>query len=264
MLAYIIWNPDPNAIDLGFLKIQWYGISWGMALMAVYWIGTRLFRILQRDEEKLVLAIQYVFIGGLLGARVGHIVFYQLEFYLSHPEKILAVWEGGLASHGGMLGALLALWLFHYRYKEYSYLFMLDITAVCIPIFCALVRLGNLMNSELVGKMTGSDYGFVFPAYGDAPRHPVVLYESVAYFIMQAIMLFIFGKYKNSRPGIYSTLMLAGIFGVRFLIEFFKEPDGIVIGGIISKTQLLNLPFILGGLLVWYFVVNKKTTPEKI
>ncbi len=263
MLAEIIWTPNPDAIDFGFLKIQWYGVTWGIGLLAVYFIGTWIFKHLGKDEESIVMAIQYAFIGGLLGARVGHIVFYQLDFYLAHPQKILAVWEGGLASHGGMIGALAALLLFCHRYRDLSYLFMMDVTAICIPLFCSLIRIGNLMNSELVGKVTGSHYGFVFPAYGLEPRHPVVLYESIAYLALQFVMLYLFKTYRDNKPALYSVFMLVGIFGVRFLIEFFKEPEGMIFFGIVSKTQMLNVPFILLGVMLFLFMragkLNYKT-----
>ncbi len=260
MLAEIVWHPNPDALDLGVLKIQWYGISWGLGLLAVYFIGTYVFRILKKDEEHIVMAIQYAFIGGLLGARIGHILFYQLDFYMAHPQKIIAVWEGGLASHGGMVGALIALLLFCHRYRSYSYLFMLDITAICIPLFCSLVRLGNLMNSELVGKITGSNYGFVFPGYGIEPRHPVVLYESIAYLTLQFVMLYLFKIYKDNKPASYSVVMLVGIFGLRFLIEFFKEPEGMIFFGTISKTQMLNVPFVLLGVAIFVLMRTRKLT----
>lgn len=263
MLSAIIWQPDPNALNFGFFKIQWYGISWGLGLMAVYFIGTSIFRSLKKDEEKLVLAVQYAFIGGLTGARLGHILFYQLDFYIAHPLKVIAVWEGGLASHGGMIGALFALWLFCRNYKEYSYLFMMDITALCIPLFCSFVRIGNLMNSELVGKITGSDFGFVFPAYGSEPRHPVVLYESIAYLMLQLLMWVLFKKYRDTKAGVYSVVMLVGIFGVRFFIEFFKEPEGIIFFGIISKTQMLSVPFILLGFTIAWLMHEGKLSYGK-
>ena len=120
----------------------------------------------------------------------------------------------------------------------------------------SLIRLGNLMNSEIYGKPTHVPWAFIFQQVDNVPRHPVVLYESVAYFILQIFMLLLFNKVKESKPGIYITIFLIAVFSVRFLLEFFKEPDGAIFFGVISKTQMLNVPFILAGVVLFYFVIK--------
>ncbi len=257
MLNFIYWNPSPDFVTIGTFSIKWYGVFWGMSLMSCFFIGRYVFKKLNWDDEKITLIIQYMFVGGLIGARLAHIVFYQLDFYMAHPEDLIAVWKGGLASHGGFVGAAIGLWLFCYYHKEFNFFRLLDVGAVCVISLAALIRLGNLMNSELYGKETSVPWAFVFEQIDNVPRHAVVLYESVAYFILQIIILLLFNRYKLSKPGIYLAFFFTTVFGVRFLLEFFKVPDGEMIG-FISKTQLLNLPFIITGLAIAYLSANGK------
>lgn len=225
--------------------------------MSCFFIGNYVFKKLNRDNEKVTLLIQYMFIGGLIGARLAHIIFYSLDFYIAHPEDILAVWKGGLASHGGFVGAVIGLYLFCRVHSEFGFFWILDIGMVCVALLASLIRFGNLMNSELYGKPTDVPWAFVFQQVDNLPRHAVVLYESISYFLIQILMLVLFNRYKESKPGLYIAVFLITVFGIRFLLEFFKVPDGNMFGPI-SKTQLLNLPFIATGLLITYFVSAKK------
>lgn len=266
MLLSVYWNPSPIAFHLGPLTIQWYGLLWGTGLMSVFFIGQYIMKALNKDDDKLTILIQYVFIFGLIGARLAHIIFYQLDFYLANPIKMLAVWEGGLASHGGVVGAIIGMLIFCYRNKEFNAMWVIDMSAVAGMTLASLIRFGNLMNSELAGKPTGADWGFIFPEWGETPRHPTVLYESIAYLLLQGVLLLLFRKYKDSKPGLYTATFLILLFGIRFLLEFTKEPDGALIFNAISKTQALNLPFILTGLIVLYLSFSNKlrypTTPQ--
>lgn len=262
MQLFVHWDPNPDFVRIGTFAIKWYGVLWGLSLMSCFFIGRYLFKTLKRDDEKITLAIQYVFIGGLIGARLAHIVFYNLDFYLSHPADILAVWKGGLASHGGVVGGLIGLYFFCRQHKEFSFFWLLDIGVIAVVTLAALIRLGNLMNSELCGKPTQVPWAFIFsnsPEVSDSlPRHPVVLYESMAYFIIQVIMLALFKKYQETKPGLYLSFFLVAVFSVRFFLEFYKEPDGNLILHSISKTQALNLPFIATGIILGYMVMNNK------
>ena len=255
-LLYISWNPNPDFVSFGNYSIKWYGVLWGLSLFSCFFIAQYVFKKLKRDDEKITLVIQYVFIGGLIGARLAHILFYQLDFYLAHPADIIAVWKGGLASHGGVIGGLLGLYIFCKRNKEFNFFWLLDHGIICVIMLASLIRFGNLMKSELYGKPTGVSWAFIFQQVDNVPRHPVVLYESVAYFILQIFMLLLFNKVKESKPGIYITVFLTAVFSVRFLLEFFKEPDGAIFFGVISKTQMLNVPFILAGVILSYFVIK--------
>jgi phosphatidylglycerol:prolipoprotein diacylglycerol transferase len=258
MQLFIHWNPSPDFVSFGIFSIKWYGIFWGLSLISCFLIGRYVFKKLNRDDEKITLAIQYVFVGGLIGARLAHIIFYQLDFYLANPADIIAVWKGGLASHGGFVGGLVGLYLFCKRNSEFTFFWILDMGMIMVVILASLIRFGNLMNSELYGKETNVPWAFIFTQVDNIPRHAVVLYESLAYFFIQIIMLVVFNKYKESKPGLYLVTFLISVFSVRFLLEFYKEPDGFILLNTISKTQLLNLPFIITGIVLAYFVMNNK------
>jgi prolipoprotein diacylglyceryl transferase len=270
ILLFINWNPSPDFIHIGNFSIKWYGVLWGTSLMWCFFCSQYIFKKLHRSDEKVALAVQYVFIGGLIGARLAHILFYNLDWYMAHPADLIAVWKGGLASHGGVVGGLLGLYIFCRRHREYSFFWTLDHGIITVVLMASLIRIGNLMNSELYGKVTnvpwafifqrpdGLDWQSVFSGPYNLPRHPVVLYESIAYFIIQVGMLRLFLKYKDAKPGIYLVVFLVVVFTVRFLLEFMKDPDGNLILGLISKTQALDIPFILAGIILSYFVFNNK------
>lgn len=258
MLLSVFWNPHPVAFHLGPIAIQWYGLMWGTGLMTVFFIGQYIMKALNKDDDKLTIMIQYVFIFGLIGARLLQVLYYHPEQYVHQPLKAFAVWEGGLASHGGVIGAIIGMFIFCWRNREISLLWLMDMSAVAGLTLAALIRFGNLLNSEIVGKVTGTDYGFIFPQYGMEPRHPTVLYESIAYLLLQVVMLLLFRKYKDTKAGLYTAVFFICLFGVRFLLEFTKEPEGELIFNSISKTQVLNLPFILVGLVILFLSVNNK------
>ena len=259
-LLFIEWNPSPVAFHVPFihLAIRWYGLLWGLSLMMCFYSTEYIFKQLKRDDEKVSVVIMYVFFGGLIGARLAHVIFYNLDYYLQYPGKIMAVWEGGLASHGGLLGGIIGLYLFCRLNKEFNFLWLLDVGSICIPALAALIRFGNLMNSELYGTVTNVPWAFIFPMVDNNPRHPVVVYESIAYLFLQFYMIYIFRKYKDSKPGLYIATLLVGLFTMRFFLEFFKQPDGAMLFNAISKTQALNIPFIITGVVIlWMCSKNK-------
>ncbi|MFN8286430.1 MAG: prolipoprotein diacylglyceryl transferase [Chitinophagales bacterium] len=258
MLAYIHWHPDPNVFSTGFFSMQWYGVMWGLSVLSGYFIALWIFKRLRIPEDKLVLIIQYMFICGFIGARLVHVFFYDWDRFAADPSEIVKVWHGGLASHGGVIGSILGMWLFTLRNKEFSLLWLMEHAAICMIFLCSFIRFGNLMNSEIVGSATTVPWAFVFDNVDPLPRHPVVLYESIAYFIVQLVMLYLFNKYEDSKPGMYMVIFFIGMFGIRFMLEFVKVPDGDMIFGAISKTQLLNLPFILTGFVFWYLMASGK------
>lgn len=258
MFLFIQWNPDPTAFTAGFLRIQWYGIMWGIGLLSTFFIGTYIFRTLKRDDEKLTILIQYMFVAGLIGARLAQVIFYEFDYFVANPQKIIAVWEGGLASHGGVVGAIIGIVIFCKRHKDYSLFWTIDHAAITVMLLAALIRFGNLMNSEIPGKATNVPWAFIFTRVDNVPRHPVVLYESIAYLLIQIFMLRLFIQYKDSQPGIYTIAFLLLVFTTRFLLEFYKEPEGKLFAGIISKTQLLNIPFIFCGIVLLLFFINHK------
>ena len=269
---FIFWNPCTDAISItSTFAIKWYGIFWGLSLFSCFFLGRYVFKKLGKDEEKITLIIQYAFIGGLIGARLAHVLFYNLDYYIANPwtemtlfswhipiPTVIAIREGGLASHGGVIGGIAGAWLFCRRNKEFTFFWILDHGIICVVMLAALIRLGNLMNSELYGKPSNLPWAFVFAQVDQIPRHPVVLYESICYFIIQGFMIWTFNKYLDTKPGIFIALFLVLVFGVRFFLEFTKVPDGEMISGIISKTQMLDLPFVIIGLVLAYYVWKGK------
>jgi len=230
---------------------------WGLSLFSCFFLGNYVFKKSGKDEQKVTLIIQYVFIGGLIGARLAHVLFYNFDYYMANPVEIIMLRKGGLASHGGVIGGLIGLYIFCKRNKDFDFFWTLDHGIIAVMFLASFIRFGNLMNSELFGKPTTAPWGFIFEQVDNVPRHPVVLYESIAYFLIQLLMLYLFNKYRESKPGIYLVVFLLMVFSVRFLLEFLKVPDGEMIG-LISKTQALNLPFITTGAILLYFVVQGK------
>ncbi len=257
---FIEWSLNPN-IPLPFdgFSIQWYGLMWTISILACFF-GGRV--ILQREkitEDHLVLLIQYLFLGSMIGARLGQVLFYDLNYFLHNPIEIFAVWKGGLASHGGVIGGLLALFLFTKHFPEYSFTWTLDALGLVIFIPITLIRLGNLFNSELIGKITDVPWAFVFVLRDNFPRHPVVLYEAIAYAIGFLIALFFYKKWAFTKPHFLAGFFFLYVFSIRFLLEFFKEPDGFVLFNAISKTQLLSIPLIVLGCYLIFLSTRKKS-----
>jgi phosphatidylglycerol:prolipoprotein diacylglycerol transferase len=191
----------------------------------------------------------------VIGARLGHCLFYEPGYYLKHPIEILKIWRGGLASHGAAIGILLALWLFVRKYK-FSFIWILDRIVVVVALGGAFIRLGNLMNSEIYGVQTSLPWGFVFIRNLEVvPKHPTQIYESLTYFLIFLLLLWLY--YRNDgkpRPGLLFGLFLILVFGMRFLIEFIKEDQVAFESGMkLNLGQLLSIPFfLLGiGMLVW-------------
>ncbi len=261
-----IWNPSIIAFTLGPIEVRWYALCWCIGLALAYIVVYKLYRKQQIPEEKFDPLFLYCFFGILIGARLGHCLLYEPGYFLSHPlEMILPMrhlpdgsWKftgyAGLASHGGTLGLMIALWLY-VRRTGVNIMRVLDNIAIATPITACFIRLGNLMNSEIVGKFTHSDFGFVFVHLNETqPRYPAQLYEAIAYLIFFIIGLAIYSKMKHRvGTGFYFGYCLSAIFIFRFVVEFFKEvqePWELHMQQLIGldQGQLLSIPFIIIGL----------------
>ena len=232
----IEWNPSIVAFSLGSFEVRWYSLCWCIGLALAYVVVYQLYKRQRIPQEKFDPLFLYCFIGILLGARLGHCLLYEAPYFLSHPiEMLLPIrhlsdgsWKftgySGLASHGGTLGLMIALGLYVRKYKV-NLMRVLDNIAIATPICACFIRLGNLMNSEIVGKYTGSDFGFIFVQNGDTlPRHPGQLYEAIAYFVFFIIGILLYRRWKEKvGTGFYFGYCLATIFSFRFFVEFFKE-----------------------------------------
>jgi len=260
--GYITWNIDPEIFSIGERGIRWYGALLALGFYLSYLV---LSKMLAKDgftEKKINTVAIYLIIGTILGLRLGHCFFYEPQYYLNNPGEILMVWKGGLASHGGAAGILLVIALFAWRNKL-SYLAMLDRAVVIVPLAGAFVRLGNLMNSEIVGKTADVAWAFYFPRYDCAPpydcdvgmitpRHPSQLYEAFFYILLFVFMFVLFSRMKSRlKEGTLLGIFLILLFGFRFLIEFIKDVQvNFEQGMAIKMGQILSIPFILAGIVI--------------
>ncbi|MBR6142542.1 MAG: prolipoprotein diacylglyceryl transferase [Bacteroidaceae bacterium] len=268
---FITWNPDIVALDLGFFAIRWYSLCWAIGLVAVYLLMHRLYRQQKISEEKFEPMFMYCFLGILIGARLGHCLFYEPGYYLSHPlEMVLPMrnvpgqgWKftgyEGLASHGGTLGLMIALWLYA-KHVGLKFLHVLDNVAIVTPICACAIRLGNLMNSEIIGKQTDVPWAFIFERVDMLPRHPGQLYEALCYAIFFGIHWFFYRRYPQKvGTGFFFGLCLFLIFLSRIFIEYTKEnQEAFEDGMLFNMGQLLSVPFVVIGL-YWMFKSSTST-----
>ncbi|MGR9106949.1 MAG: prolipoprotein diacylglyceryl transferase [Gammaproteobacteria bacterium] len=254
-MEYFVWNVDPVLFSWGPITVRWYGLLFALGFFQGFVILNWMFRREGRPVEDLDDLFVYVFVGVLVGARLGHCLFYDPEFYLSHPLEILKIWKGGLASHGGAIGVLLAGYLFSRSRKRYTALWLLDRGALGLATVSFFIRLGNLFNSEIVGLETTAPWAFVFERVDNLPRHPVQLYEALSYLAISGVMLYGYLKWVNRMAdgfliGIYMILM----FSARFFLEFFKTPQAsYALENLLSVGQWLSIPFFIAGV---YLVVR--------
>lgn len=257
-MEHFIWSTNPVAVSFFGLHIYWYGILFAAAILSGLEFMKWVFRLEKKDAALLDSMFIYIVVGIVVGARLGHCLFYDPAFYLANPLKILAVWEGGLASHGGGIGVLIALYLYVKKYKM-DLLWLLDRIAIPTALFGFFVRMGNFMNSEIVGHQTQLPWGIVFTKIDSLPRHPTQLYEAFAYLLIFAILAFI---YKTRRQklgkGFLFGLFLTLLFSARFLIEFVKEKQEAYATDFLSTGQMLSIPFLLLGFTLIYLSLRKK------
>jgi len=251
--AFIEWSVSPEIFHIGSISVRWYGLLFAMAFVAGYFIMTWVFKKEKRPQADLEQLSVYMIFGTVIGARLGHCLFYNPVYYLSNPIEIIKVWEGGLASHGAAIGIIIAIYLFSKKKKNYTMLWVLDRIVIVVALAGTFIRLGNLFNSEIIGKATDVAWAFIFYSVDDIPRHPAQLYESIAYLVIFIILLFIYYKgLEKNKNGLLFGLFLILVFTFRFFIEFLKEDQtGFEAGMIFNMGQLLSIPFVLMGV---YFI----------
>ena len=269
----VVWNPDTQLCRILGLPIRYYSLMWIIGLVAAYMIVKKVYK--QRGIKEAVFEplFIYCFLGILIGARLGHCLFYEPEYYLTSGKHFIEmllpirfmpqggikmVGYSGLASHGGTIGIIIGMILYCRKYKV-KVLECIDMVCVATPLTAACIRLGNLMNSEIVGKPTGTDWGFIFVQNGeDFARHPAQLYEAIAYIIIFIITILIYRKHKEKiGTGFYFGFCIATIFTFRFFIEFCKEVQvDFEQGMTLDMGQLLSIPFVIGG--IWLMLHSRK------
>ena len=270
LLSYIVWNPDLVAFRLGPFAIRWYGLMWLIGFVLGYFIVKRLYKEQKIKDELFDPLFIYCFFGILIGARLGHCIFYQPEDFLTSWKGIVEMifpiligndgsWLGqtfgfyiigyaGLASHGGTLGLMIALWLY-VRKTKLGIWTVLDNIAIATGSMACCIRLGNLMNSEIIGKITDVPWAFIFERVDAVPRHPGQLYEAIAYAILFIVMWVMHKKMPQKiGTGWYFGFCLTYIFTFRFFIEYTKEIQEAFEASLpIDMGQILSIPFIILG-----------------
>ena len=261
MLNYITWDANPILID-SFVQIRWYGLMFAIGFWIGYNIMYKIFRHEGAPERWLGILFLWVAAGTVIGARLGHVFFYEWDYYSMHPSKILAIWEGGLASHGGTIGIMIAVILFSIITTRRNPLWTFDRLVIPIALVGAMIRFGNLMNSEIYGHPTTLPWGFIFVRgheYPGLPCHPTQLYESACYLALFVLLMWMYWK-KNAerRPGLIFGVFFTVLFSCRFLIEFVKNPQvGFEANMTLNMGQLLSIPFIFIGIgLIIYSMVR--------
>ncbi|WP_434086652.1 prolipoprotein diacylglyceryl transferase [Shewanella aegiceratis] len=251
---------DPVLVSFMGLTIHWYGVLFATAIFAGFQVMKRIYVREGLDVESLDNLLIYCVIGIVVGARLAHVLFYDPSYYFAHPAKILAIWEGGLASHGGGLGAILALYYYH-RKMKLPFLFLLDRLAIATAIFGFFVRMANFVNSEILGVPSDKPWAIVFERVDMLPRHPAQLYEALAYL---SIFIALWAIYKTTemkqKQGALFGLFLVWVFSARFAIEFVKVKQAAYAQDwTMSAGQMLSIPFLLVGvfLLVKPYLASK-------
>lgn len=257
------WNASPFIFTIGSLGIRWYSILFVVGFAIGWFIFKRFFQRENLPVDKLLDPLLYTLaIGTLVGARLGHCCFYQPDYYFGSWEGFLEIfmpWKGGLASHGGAIALLLAMWWYsrHYGKKyDFGYLWVMDRLVITVCFAGACIRLGNLFNSEIYGDVTNLPWGFIFERNHETlPKHPTQLYEALSYTILGLILLGTYNKKLHKlREGTIFAVFLIALFGMRFVIEFIKEPQVAFENSMtLNMGQLLSIPFIVAGiaLLLW-------------
>jgi prolipoprotein diacylglyceryl transferase len=257
LLNFITWDVDPEIFHTGVFSVRWYGVLFAAAFVLGYFIMRKIFRQESVPVKALDRLTWYMVFGTLIGARLGHCLFYEPGYYFENPAEIVQIWRGGLASHGAAIGILAALLIFS-RVECRPYLWILDRMAIPVALSGFFIRMGNLMNSEIFGHPTSLFWGFEFirspewrqPPMSAQPCHPTQIYEAIAYFaVFVWLCRMYFGKSGKTYPGVLFGTFLASLFSARLLIEFVKvDQVGFEEGLLLNMGQLLSIPFIICGI----------------
>ena len=267
-LLAIHWHVDPVLLHLGNFGIRWYSLLFVSGFILGWYIFRSFFRREGVPEKILDPLLYTLLIATIVGARLGHCLFYQPDYYLGSWKgffEIFMPWKGGLASHGGAIALLLGMWWFSARYGRkngFDFLWIMDHLVITVAFAGCFIRLGNLFNSEIYGDVTSLPWGVVFDLRGETePKHPTQIYEALSYLILGFILMWL---YKNRLPklsrGTLFGLFLIGCFGMRFLIEFIKEPQvEFEQTMVLNMGQLLSIPFVVAGIAILvYSLIRKK------
>ena len=261
------WNMDPEIIRIGAFSLRWYGLLFISGFVLGWFIFKWFFKREDLPESLLDPLLYTLLIGTIVGARLGHCLFYQPDYYLGSMQgfwEIFMPWKGGLASHGGTIALIFAMIWFARKYgrrHDFDFVWILDHLAIAVCFAATFIRLGNLFNSEIYGDVTNLPWGFIFELRGETlPKHPTQLYEALSYFLLGVALISIY-KFKADKVyrGFFIGTFFIGCFGMRFLIEFIKEPQVMFEQNMaLNMGQLLSIPFILMGIGLLIYSYKKK------
>ena len=264
----VTWDVNPALFHLGSFEVRYYGVLWAVALGISAYIFHHIMIREGLSEKTFDSVFWFRVISTVLGSRLGHCLFYDPGYYLTHPVEILDIRQGGMASHGAAVGLLIGLWLFS-RKNKLPYIWSLDRISIVVAISGVAVRLGNLMNSEIYGTVTSLPWGFIFVRDGETlPKHPTQIYEALCYLVLFVILLWMYYKkdLARRRPGVMFGFFLIILFGTRFLIEFIKNPQvDFEQHMVLNMGQLLSIPFIVAGVVIlWRALKQAPLTPSPL
>jgi len=275
MLDYLFvhWNVNPVLFHIGSLGIRWYSLLFVSGFILGWYIFRWFFRREGIPESLLDPLLYTLLIATIVGARLGHCLFYQPDYYLTSWQgfwEIFMPWKGGLASHGGAIALLLAMWWFSNKYGKkhgFNFLWIMDRLVIAVAFAGCFIRLGNLFNSEIYGGVTNLPWGFIFERNGEtAPKHPTQIYEALSYLILGIFLIVWYWKrLDKTYRGFFFGWFLIGCFGMRFLIEFIKEDQvGFEAGMTLNMGQLLSIPFVIAGICILVYSYTKKIPARAI
>ena len=271
MLDFITWTADPAIFSIFSREIRWYGLFFAIGFLIGYQIEDKIFKHDKATEGWVDKIFIYTIIATVIGARLGHCLFYGWDYYSQHPIEILKIWEGGLASHGGAIGIIIAILIYSKKVTHKNPLWAFDRLVIPTALVGALIRMGNLMNHEIYGHPTHLPWGFRFienitawrqgmePIFS-APSHPTQIYEALCYFIIFLLLMYMYWK-KNAgqRQGLIFGVFLVGVFFSRFCIEFLKNnQEEFEENMILNMGQLLSIPFVIFGI---YLIIRSLKHP---
>ncbi|MCU4173437.1 prolipoprotein diacylglyceryl transferase [Carboxylicivirga sp. N1Y90] len=261
LLNYINWNVDPEIFSFGFISVRYYGLFFAIGFMLGYYILEKMFKSENLQQEWLDKLFMYVVISTVVGARLGHVIFYGWDYYSKNLGDIIKIWEGGLASHGGAIGIITAIYFYSKYVTRKNMLWTLDRLAVPVALAAMFIRLGNLMNSEIYGHVTDLPWGFIFERMGETEaKHPTQIYEALCYLLTFVVLFFSYWRTKaKDMQGLLFGIYLIGIFVSRFFIEFVKEDQEAWEATMtLNMGQWLSIPFILVGVYLIFNALRKK------
>lgn len=262
-LLQISWDANPEIFRIGSLAVRWYGLFWALSFYIGYEIISRIFKKENLPAAHADKILIYMAVGSIVGARLGHCFFYDFEYYSRNLIEILYIWQGGLASHGGAIGILIALYFYQKKVSNQSFAWLLDRLVIPVSLAAFFIRMGNLMNSEIYGVETSLPWGFIFENRGEVvPKHPTQIYEGLAYLILFVTLGWLYVKKRTRLPeGFLTGFFALFMFTARFLVEFIKEPQSpFEENMLLNMGQILSIPAIIAGIgfMVYAFRKQKK------